>query len=134
MNKLLSVIIILMVVLFIAIPVLAIDLGAGDAGQAAAKAGYSDTTSGTTFAENLGLAIRLALELVGVIFLAQMVYAGYLWMTAQGEEEQVKKSQTMIKQSIVGLIIVVGAYSITTYLVPVIVEKVATGTTTVPGQ
>lgn len=117
----------IIITMFISQSAIAIDLGSSDLTNAAKKAGYSESTSETSFAENIGFVIRLALSMVGVIFLGQMVYAGYLWMTAHGEEEQVTKAQTMIKQSIIGLIIVVGAYSITTYLVPMIVERVASG-------
>lgn len=106
----------------------ALNLGQDVATNAAKQAGYNSGTNRTSFASIIGLVIQMALALVGVIFLCFMIYAGYLWMTAQGEEEQVKKAQTIIKQSIIGLIIVVGAYSITYYIVPVLVNMGSTGT------
>lgn len=102
----------------------AIDLGVDTMEQTADKAGYSpQTTTDTTFSQTVGLVIRIALSFMGVIFLALMVYAGILWMTARGEEEPIKKAQKIIVASIIGLIIVVSAYSITNYLVPVIISQ-----------
>jgi hypothetical protein len=62
----------------------------------------------------VGTGIRVALSLVGIIFLVLMVYAGYLWMTARGEETQIDKAKDIISAAIIGLVIVMGAYAITT--------------------
>jgi drug/metabolite transporter (DMT)-like permease len=104
--------------------VLAIDLGTDIMEKTAGTAGYSpETTTDTTFSQTVGLVIKIALSFMGVIFLALMVYAGILWMTAAGEEEKIKKSQKIITASVIGLIIVVSAYSITNYLVPQIIDQ-----------
>lgn len=122
MRKLLSkkmlycYIVILLSVFVMAVPVLAISFGITEAGDAAVKGGYAGGTTETTLAETVGLGIKMALSLVGAIFLALMVYAGYLWMTARGEEEPVTKARKIITACIIGLIIVVGAYSITDYV------------------
>ena len=58
-----------------------------------------------------------------MIFLLLTVYAGYLWLTARGEEEPIKKAQKIIIASVIGLVIVVSAYSITNFVVPRILEK-----------
>ncbi|MFH1947085.1 MAG: hypothetical protein ABIJ23_02945 [Candidatus Magasanikbacteria bacterium] len=64
----------------------------------------------------IGSGINAALSLVGIIFLILMVYAGYLWMTARGEEETIKKSQKIIISTIIGLVIVLSAYAITSFV------------------
>jgi hypothetical protein len=64
--------------------------------------------------------IRYALQVVGIIFLVLMVYAGFLWMTAGGNEENVEKAKKLIMAAVIGIAIVLAAYSITyfvTYLV-----------------
>jgi len=60
----------------------------------------------------IGLIISVALSLVGVIFLVLMIYSGYNWMTAQGEEEKVTKAKETITRAIIGLIVVIGSYAI----------------------
>ncbi|MDP2708803.1 MAG: hypothetical protein Q8O93_02010 [bacterium] len=59
-----------------------------------------------------GIVIQAILAVIGIIFLALMLYAGYNWMTARGEQEKVDKAKDTIQRSIIGLIIIVGAYAI----------------------
>ncbi len=61
----------------------------------------------------VGQIINGALTLVGLIFMILMVYAGYLWLTAQGEEDPINKAKKIITGSIIGLIVVLSAYAIT---------------------
>ncbi len=100
-----------------------IDLGFDKTQYTAEKAGYSNTTDDKTFAGKIGIGIRAAMSLVGVFFLALMVYAGYLWMTARGEEEPVNKAQKIIMASIIGMLLVAGSYSITAFILPSILNK-----------
>jgi hypothetical protein len=99
------------------------NLGWDTAEKAAVSAGYDKGTGETTFSGSIGTVIGAALSLLGVFFLVLMVYAGYLWMTARDEEAQVEKAQKIIMAAVIGLIIVVGAYSITTFVVPRILER-----------
>lgn len=64
----------------------------------------------------ISLVINGFLALVGIIFLILMIYGGYLWMMAKGNDEQVKKAQGLIQTAIIGLIIVIGAYAITNFV------------------
>jgi len=65
----------------------------------------------------IGTVIKAALGIVGVVFLVLMVYAGYIWMIARGDESKTEKAKNTIVNCIIGVIIVVGAYAITSYLV-----------------
>ena len=109
----------------------ALNLGSNITKQAAERAGYNPNADETTLAETVGSIIKTVLSTVGVIFLALMVYAGFLWMTARGESEQVDKAQDIIRAAIIGLIITVASYSITAFIVPRMVEK-AGGTRPAP--
>ncbi len=60
--------------------------------------------------------IRSALSLIGMIFMALSLYAGFLWMTAGGEEENITKAKGILKASIIGLIIILAAYSLTNFI------------------
>ena len=82
----------------------------------------------------VGNVIKTVLSLVGIIFLVLTVYAGYLWMTARGEDEQVTKSKNIMGRAVIGLIILMAAYSITRFVVPRVLEgSVSTPTTPTPG-
>ncbi len=60
--------------------------------------------------------ISAALSLIGIIFLILMVYAGFLWMTAQGESEKIDKAKKMIVSALIGLVVVLSAYAITAFV------------------
>ncbi len=64
----------------------------------------------------VGRLINGALTLVGLLFLLLMVYAGYIWMTARGEEEKVNKAKGILTAAVIGLVIVVSAYAITAFV------------------
>ncbi len=88
--------------------------GIGQAGRELGKtadaAGVKDNADISVL---IGSVISTALTLVGLIFLILMVYAGYLWMTARGEEDQIDKARKIIIAAVIGLVIVVSAYAIT---------------------
>lgn len=70
-------------------------------------------TSGTyRVSEIVGVVIQTAISLIGVIFLVLMIYAGFNWMTARGDEEKVTRAKDTLIRAIVGIIIVVGSYAI----------------------
>ncbi len=81
----------------------------------AQKSGYGSAT-GSTLSETVGQIIRIILGLLGTIFLVLTVYAGVLWMTAAGNEERVTKAMSILKTSVIGLIIIIAAYSITYFV------------------
>lgn len=63
-----------------------------------------------------GQIIGTVLSFVGVLFLILMIYAGILWMTAQGNDSQVTKAKNLLINGIIGLIIVFAAYAITSFI------------------
>jgi len=63
-----------------------------------------------------GQIIGTVLGFIGVLFLILMIYAGILWMTSQGNEQQVTKAKGLLINAIVGIIIVFAAYAITSFL------------------
>lgn len=74
-----------------------------------------------------GRIVRGAAGAVGTLFFVLMIYGGYLWMTARGSEEQVTKARNIIIAAIIGLVIVVGAYAATTFIVRAGAQSAAPG-------
>ena len=60
--------------------------------------------------------IGVALGLLGTICVVLMLYAGFKWMTAGGNEENVKEAQSTIKYAVIGLLIILSAYAITRFV------------------
>lgn len=67
-------------------------------------------------ADSIGLAIQVVLGFIGVIFLILMIYAGYSWMMARGNQAEVDKAKRMLENAIIGLVIVLSAYAITYFM------------------
>ena len=74
----------------------------------------------------IGKIINAFLGLLGIVFLVLMVYAGFLWMTAQGEAEKVNTAKKLIVQATIGLAIVLAAYAITSFVVGRLQEATVT--------
>jgi heme/copper-type cytochrome/quinol oxidase subunit 2 len=90
------------------------DLGGSLLNVTAEKnAGYKNTSIDAI----IGTVITALLAILGVIFLVLIVYAGYIWMIARGDEAKVEQSKNTIINSTIGLVIVLGAYAITNYVV-----------------
>ncbi len=72
----------------------------------------------------IGKLISALLSVLGVIFLLLIVWAGFTWMTAQGDPKKVDKAKDILITSVVGLIILLSAYAISTF----VIEQLATAT------
>jgi len=72
----------------------------------------------------IGTIVGALLSFIGILFFILVIYGGYLWMTARGNEEQVGKSISIITQAAIGLIIVAAAYLITRFLGETILNTV----------
>ena len=60
----------------------------------------------TLLPQFIGQIINVVLTVIGLLLLVYLLYAGYLWMTSGGDEEGVKKAKMMIRNAIVGLVII----------------------------
>jgi len=83
----------------------------------AEKGGYEVVgVDDTSLSRTVGSIIKIALSLIGTIFVALTVYAGFLWMTAGGEDEKVTKARDILQAAVIGLAITLAAYSITYFV------------------
>ncbi len=89
----------------------------------AADASSSLNDVGTTagFAQTdlltiVGNVIKVILGLLGVIFLILIIYAGFRWMTAGGDEKHIEKARKTLVNATIGIIIVLAAYGIATFI------------------
>lgn len=67
--------------------------------------------------ETIGKLISALLSVLGVIFLLLIIWAGFTWMTAQGDSKKVDKAKDILITAVVGLIILLSAYAISTFVI-----------------
>ncbi len=72
--------------------------------------------------------INVFLGFLGIIFLIIIIYAGFNWMTANGQEEKVGKAKTMLVAGIIGFIIIASSFAISV----MITDKIFTATVNTP--
>lgn len=80
------------------------------------KAGYK-TSGQAELPDIISNVISIVLSLLGVIFVGLLIYSGITWMTAGGQEEKVTQAKGTLKQAIIGLIVVLGAYALSYFII-----------------
>jgi len=68
--------------------------------------------------------ITTIMSFLGVAFMILIIYGGFQWMFARGNEDQINKAKKLIINSTIGLFIIIGAYLIT-FLVISIAAQIA---------
>jgi hypothetical protein len=75
-----------------------------------------DVSNQPELPEMVGSIINVALGLLGMVLLVLIIYGGFLWMTAGGNSDQVDKAKKILINSIIGLVIIMAAYAISTFV------------------
>lgn len=90
--------------------------------QAAAAAG-----AGTDLVTVIGRIIYVFLGILGVVLLGLLLYAGFLWMTSAGNPEKIDQAKKIIRNAIIGLIIIVSSWAITAFIMNALSGAVGIG-------
>ncbi len=60
--------------------------------------------------------VNIFLMTLGIVLLCLVLYAGFTWMTAGGDTEKVEKAQKILRNAIIGLIIIVCSWAFVTFI------------------
>ena len=126
LKKRIKIIIFLFLLLALSWPIsqaLALDTGVAEVGNAI-DLGDADPR------ETAGRIINIVILFLGVLAVGIIVFAGFLWMTAGGDEEKVSKAKKWITNGVIGLIIVLASWGIAVFILNQLMN--ATGNT--PGS
>jgi len=72
--------------------------------------------------------IKFFLTFLGIIAVAVILYGGFVWLTAGGNDDRVGKAKKLIVAGIIGLIIVISAFAIVQWIITSTFNLVNTGT------
>ena len=64
----------------------------------------------------LARGVQLALTFLAIIAVIIIMYAGFLWMTSNGREERIEKAKNTLKNAIIGLVIILSALVIVSFV------------------
>lgn len=77
--------------------------------------------------ELLGTLVKVAMGILATVFFTMMVYAGWKWFTALGQEEQVKKAIGTLTGAMIGLIITISSYALSDFVITSLTKGVQGG-------
>lgn len=60
--------------------------------------------------------VKVFIEFLGIIFLVLIVWGGYKYMLSRGESEKVDEALKMIRNGVIGLVIIVASWTIAVYI------------------
>ncbi|MDD3284181.1 MAG: hypothetical protein PHZ07_01150 [Patescibacteria group bacterium] len=81
---------------------------------------YSQNEMMSVRMKTINTIISYALSFIGIIFLINIIIGGFKWMTAGGNEEKITSAKHTVNNSILALIIVLGAYIISNLITQLI--------------
>ena len=98
--------------------------------------GAQDLDLGINDAANIGLGnsdlkdtinniIKVILSFLGILAVIVILWGGFIWMTAMGDEAKVDKAKTLIIAGIVGIVIILSAYAIAAFVINAANDAVA---------
>ena len=64
--------------------------------------------------------VNYVIGFLGLVAVLYGIYGGFLYLTAAGNDEQIKKAKTIFKQVAIGILIVFLSYSVVTFFMGVI--------------
>lgn len=70
--------------------------------------------------------IKVVLTLLATIFVVLLIYAGFTWMTSNGDQDKVSKAKDTIARAIIGLIIILASYGVTVFVTKAVINSTKT--------
>jgi hypothetical protein len=91
----------------------------------------NDDPLGFGYADNLGISntdisdprdlavniVRFLMTFLGIIAVVIILYGGFMWMTAAGNEDKVGKAKSIIVAGAIGLAVIISAYVIVNFVI-----------------
>ena len=68
--------------------------------------------------------IKYLIGFLGIIATAIILYGGFIWMTAAGSEDRIKKAKSIIIAGIIGLAVILASYAIVYFVANIVNDAV----------
>lgn len=119
MKKISKHLISLAIMAFLVLPIFALPASAqtADFGLNQVQIGLNNTLSNSDPRAIIGRIINVALGFLGVIAVAIILFGGFKWMTAGGNEEKTSEARKLLAAGVIGLVIILASWAIATYVI-----------------
>ncbi len=71
--------------------------------------------------------VRVAFGILGTVALLIILYAGFVWMTAAGDESKIDRAKKTLTAAIIGLVIILSAFAIVSYVLSALISATGGG-------
>jgi hypothetical protein len=89
----------------------------GAEGIQGVQTGAGVGTSSASLPAIIGRVINVILGFLGIILLFYILLAGFKWMTAGGSAKQTEEARDMIKNAVIGMVIIVAGFAISNFVI-----------------
>ncbi|HBK33501.1 TPA: hypothetical protein DEP34_04390 [Candidatus Uhrbacteria bacterium] len=79
--------------------------------------GQLTDTGGVSLPVLIGNIIQVVLSVLGIVFLILIIFAGFKWLTAQGDTKKTGDATKMLTQAVIGIIIIIGAFALADFVI-----------------
>lgn len=100
----------------------------------AADFGFNEVNNGLTGSLAItdprmvvGRVIQIILSFLGAIAVLLVMYAGFLWMTSDGDEEKITRAKGILRNAVIGLLIILSSWAIATFVLSQLVNAIGGG-------
>lgn len=94
---------------------------------------HAQADLGLNFAAQIGLGdedpriiaakiIRAILGFLGILAVALILYGGWIWMTSGGNDEKIDKAKKLLRNTVIGLVIILASFGITQFILNNLLE------------
>ncbi|HNW09122.1 MAG TPA: hypothetical protein PK619_02410 [bacterium] len=125
MKKTISTFIVVLLMTVLVTPTIALATDSGEPLEnwgldAAAEFGLGNTG----LVETVTQIIQVLLGFLGILAVLLILWGGFIWMTAAGDDAKVDKAKKLIVSGIIGIVIIFSAYAIASF----VITQIATAT------
>ena len=71
--------------------------------------------------------INVAMMFLGIIAVGIIVFAGFKWMSSQGNEEQIESAKKILKAGVIGLVIILASWGIAAFILNRLISATGNG-------
>lgn len=71
--------------------------------------------------------INFILLFLGVVAVSLIIYAGFIWMTSNGSEDKIDQAKKILRNAVIGLIIVLSSWGIATFVLSKLLRATGSG-------
>ena len=102
--------------------------------KAGCEGGYNTNPEESSLTVIIAKMIRNVFALLGILMVVYTVWAGFKWMTAAGDSGQVDEAKNMLKNAVIGMAIMLMAFSIAQFVVGSLSKSVSSSGEVEAGQ